>query len=135
MPFPDERFFHALQQEPDDDLLRLVCADFLEEQGDDQSTARAELIRVQTELAALSSLRQRETERTVELTARQNELLARWQRVWLGDWADSLHRWTFRRGMVEAVHTDASVFLDHADEWKSAIAGLVQAMREIQEAA
>ncbi len=113
MPFPDEGFFHALQQEPDDDLTRLVFADFLEDRGDDESSARAELIRVQIELAALWPL----SERAAQLVARQNELLARWGRVWLGPWADTLHGWTFRRGMVEAVHADASVFLDHAADW------------------
>ena len=113
MPFPDEGFFHALQQDPEDDILRLVFADFLEDRGDDESSARAELIRVQIELTSLSPL----TDQAAQLVARQNELLAKWQRVWLGPWADTLHGWTFRRGMVEAVHVDASDFLDHADDW------------------
>jgi uncharacterized protein (TIGR02996 family) len=108
-----EAFFHALQQEPHDDALRLVYADFLEERGDDASAARAELVRVQVELATLPPL----SRRAAELTARQDELLALWERVWLGDWAEVLDGWAFRRGLVEAVRADASVFLDHAADW------------------
>jgi uncharacterized protein (TIGR02996 family) len=117
MPFPDEGFFHALQQGPQDDALRLVFADFLEDRGDEPSTAHAELIRVQVRLAALSPLTRAEAEQVAQLRARQDELLARWQRAWLGDWAEALHGCTFRRGLVEAVHADASVFLDNAAEW------------------
>jgi uncharacterized protein (TIGR02996 family) len=113
MPFRDDGFFHALQQDPEDDLLRRVYADFLEDRGDDESTARAEFIRVQVELTALWPF----SDRAAQLVARQNELLTRWQRAWLGPWADTLHGWTFRRGMVEAVHADASVFLDNAADW------------------
>jgi uncharacterized protein (TIGR02996 family) len=117
MPFHDEGFFHALQQNPEDNALRLVYSDFLEDRGDEASLAHAELIRVQVELAALSPLILGAAERAAELTARQNELIARWQRLWLGDWAEVLHGWTFRRGLVEAVAADASVFLDNAAEW------------------
>src|SRR4051812_29721240 len=110
----EEDFFHALQQGPDDDVLRLVYADFLEEHGDEASAAQAELIRVQVELAALAPCDRWGAERAAELTARQNELLDRWERTWLGDWADVLDGWAFHRGLLEAVRADASVFLDHA---------------------
>jgi uncharacterized protein (TIGR02996 family) len=113
MTFRDEGFFQALQQDPDDNTLRLVYADNLEERSDDASVARAELIRVQVELSALAP----QSEQVPELTARQNDLLSRWQRVWLGDWADVLSGWTFRRGFVEAVEADTSVFLDQAANW------------------
>src|SRR5258707_2978965 len=113
MAFRDDGFFHALQQDPNDHGLRLIYADFLEDRGDNVSTARAELLRVQVALAALSPL----SPRAVALTARQNELLARWERVWLGNWADVLDGWVFRRGLVEAVRADASVFLDNAADW------------------
>jgi uncharacterized protein (TIGR02996 family) len=117
MPFLDEGFFHALQQEPQDDALRLVFADFLEDCGDEESSARAELIRVQVKLASLSTCSPGAAELIPELTARQTELLARWRTVWLGEWADKLHGCTFRRGMVEAIEADASVFLDNAEGW------------------
>src|SRR5947208_576510 len=117
MPFCDEGFFHALQQDPQDDTLRLVFAAFLEDRGDEASTAHAELIRVQIKLAALSPHIQGAAEQIAQLTARQNELLAWWQHVWLGEWASVLHGWTFRRGLVEAVQVDAAAFLDNAAEW------------------
>ncbi len=117
MPFLDEGFFHALQQSPQDDALRLVYSDFLEDRGDDASLAHAELIRVQVELAALSPFVQGVSERAAELTARQDQLIARRQRFWLGDWAEVLQGWTFRRGLLEAVQADATVFLDHAAAW------------------
>ncbi len=116
MPFRDDGFFHALQQEPEDDVTRLVYADFLEDRGDDASSAHAEFIRVQVELAALSPLVPGAAERAAVLTARQNDLLARWQRTWLGDLAGLLGGWTFRRGLVEGVQVQTAVFLDHAAE-------------------
>src|SRR4051794_28815137 len=112
-----EDFFHALQQDPEDGALRLVYADFLEESGDEATTARAELIRVQVQLAALVPRSRREAERAAGLAARQQDLLARWERVWLGGWADVLDGWAFRRGLVEGVRADVSVFLEHAPEW------------------
>ncbi len=95
----DSGFFHALQQDPHDDALRLVYADFLEEYGDTAAAAQAEFIRVQVELAALPPV----LRRAAELTARQDDLLAEWERVWLGDWACVLDGWAFRRGLLEAV--------------------------------
>jgi uncharacterized protein (TIGR02996 family) len=115
MTVRDDGFFHALQQDPHDDALRLVYADFLEEYGDDSLVARASLIRDQVELAKLPP----RDPRAAELTGRQNELLSGWERVWLGDQADVLDGWVFRRGLVEGVRADASVFLDHAAEWFS----------------
>ena len=112
MTFPDDGFFHALQQDSDD-TLRLVFADFLEERGDDASIARAELIRVQVELQRWSPL----YPRFATLTDRQNELIETWERVWLGKWTKVLTGWSFRRGLVEAVCADASDFLEYADEW------------------
>lgn len=117
MTVRDEGFFHALQQDPNDDITRLVYADSLEDRGDEESCARAELIRVQVELAAPAPLTRWAADRAEELVARQDALLARWERVWLGDWAEVLDGWTFRRGLVEAVSADATLFLEHAPEW------------------
>jgi uncharacterized protein (TIGR02996 family) len=114
---PDELFFHALQQDPDDDLTRLAYADALEERGDEASTARAELVRVQVELAALPLVTRAAHQRAAELTQRQNELLNDFERDWVGEWADVLGGWAFRRGLVEAVRADASAFLEHAADW------------------
>ena len=106
----DDGFFHTFQQDPADDAPRLVYADWLDERGDDPSAARAELIRVQVELARLPP----HGPRAAELAERQDELLEWGERLWLGEWADVLAGWTFRRGLVEAIRVDSSVFLDRA---------------------
>ena len=135
MPSADA-FFHALQQDPHDDALRLVYADFLEDHGDDAAAARAELMRLQVALANLSP----RDPRSVEMAARQDELIACWEHHWLGEWGDVLDGWTFRRGLVEAVRTDASVFLEHAEEWFAewptlAVAKLTRAGGHVEELA
>jgi hypothetical protein len=55
--------------------------------------------------------------RAEALAERQDDLLAAWEGVWLDGWGEVLDGWTFRRGLVEAVAADASVFLDHAADW------------------
>lgn len=42
-----DAFLEAILQDPDDDTPRLIFADWLEEQGDSASAARAEFVRVQ----------------------------------------------------------------------------------------
>lgn len=117
--FEEEGFFHALQQDPDDDTLRLVYADFVEERGDSASAARAEFIRVQVELASLNPRGLRNADRVEELTRRENELLEAWERIWLGGWDRTLTRWKFRRGLLEVIETDASEFIEFGQEWLS----------------
>jgi uncharacterized protein (TIGR02996 family) len=70
-----EAFLRAIYDAPDDDTPRLVYADFLQENGDED---RAELIRVQCELAAKSGLEE-PTDRYYELAAREWELVSRLQ--------------------------------------------------------
>src|SRR5690349_16557452 len=47
-------FLQAIREQPDDDAHRLIYADWLEEQGGAERTARAAFIRAQCRLAALS---------------------------------------------------------------------------------
>src|SRR5215471_4120084 len=72
-------FLQAILHQPDDDLPRLIYADWLEEQGDN---IRAEFIRIQCELAKLP----RKDSRRRELSAREIDLLA----VNGGRWRDEL---------------------------------------------
>src|SRR3954451_12292860 len=65
----------AVVREPDDDLHRMVYADWLEERG---QGARAEFIRVQVELARPAADRPRRA----ELLRREKTLLARNGRRW-----------------------------------------------------
>lgn len=96
-----QAFLHAIIDRPDDDLLRLVYADFLEEAGD---SARAELIRLQIEQAA--------TEPDSEGWVLRNLRIAELTRE---------HEWKipglkgkqeFRRGFVEIVWTTAERLLE-----------------------
>src|SRR5262245_39308893 len=103
-------FFRAIRNDPDDEGLRLVYADWLEESGD---AARAELVRVQCALAPLST----DDPRRWPLVRREVELLAdhgaRW-RQGLPSWPGlRLH---FDRGVPGAVTTSFEAFWAHAEE-------------------
>src|SRR4051812_36025319 len=91
----------AIREHPEDDTPRLILADWFEENG---QSARGEFIRVQCELARAEPADPRRR----ELRLRQLHLLAEHERDWLGDWADLLVRWEFRRGFLhDAVFTPA----------------------------
>jgi len=64
-------FIRAIVAAPDDDIPRLVFADWLEESGDESDRARAEFIRVQCESASLPA----DDPRRAELERREEELL------------------------------------------------------------
>jgi uncharacterized protein (TIGR02996 family) len=68
-------FLRAIAENPDDDLPRLVYADWLDEHGE---PARAEFIRIQCELARLP----RRSPRRAELEGRERELLAAREVAW-----------------------------------------------------
>jgi len=64
-----EAFLRPIIESPEDDALRLVYADWLEEHGD---AARAEFIRAQCALARMAD----DDPRRPELSAREQELLS-----------------------------------------------------------
>jgi uncharacterized protein (TIGR02996 family) len=74
---PEDAFLQAIIADPDKDALRLIYADWLEEQGD---AARAEFIRVQVEKAQLPATDPRQT----TLRARQGQLWADHATAWYG---------------------------------------------------
>ena len=82
---------------PDDDLPRLVYADWLEEAGDGD---RAEFIRVQCRLAAAPGDPDR-----AALEAREADLLARRGHEWALPLGPAVREWVYRRGFVERVET------------------------------
>lgn len=102
-------FIAAIRDTPDDDTPRLVFSDWLEDHGE---PARAELIRVQCELACLPTF----DPRYPELHLRQLELLAEHEADWLGEWADRLVRWEFRRGLLHAVTITPEPFVERGEE-------------------
>jgi uncharacterized protein (TIGR02996 family) len=99
-------FLSAILANPDDDLPRLVFADYLDESGDAE---RAEFIRVQCELAGLPV---HDLRRPV-LQAREVELL----RANKGRWEVPGFRGTqvLRRGFVEAIGSNAEELISSAD--------------------
>jgi uncharacterized protein (TIGR02996 family) len=72
----DEEFVRAILEAPEDDALRLVCADWLEEQGDE---ARAEFIRGPIALAQMPA----HDRKRKKLSNRMDKLLQAHREEWL----------------------------------------------------
>src|SRR5262245_46917946 len=105
----DEAFLQAILANPDDDHLRLIYADWLEERGD----PRGEFIRVQIELAAADV--EGEGTRLKELKIREQELLLEHGTQWLRPVADVVLHAEFGGGLVEQVLLTAKSFVAHAE--------------------
>jgi uncharacterized protein (TIGR02996 family) len=105
----DDAFLQAIIESPDDDSLRLIYADWLEDHGQPE---RAAFIRVQCELARDAL---RPDSRREDLEARERALLERHEGEWLGPVRGLVKRWTFRRGFLEGVGLGAEEFLTHAE--------------------
>ncbi len=71
-------FVRAIADDPDDDLPRLVFADWLDEHGEPE---RAEFVRVQCALARVPR-----REAPAELVAREHELLTAHGQAWAAEW-------------------------------------------------
>src|SRR5690242_16278731 len=89
-------FLRAIAANPDDDLPRLVYADWLDEHGEPE---RAEFIRVQCELARLP----KGDPRRPELTARQDALWAAHSKAWYPPPARGFSFGQFERGFTGTV--------------------------------
>lgn len=101
---PDEQsFLDEIVANPDDDVPRLIYADWLEEQGN----PRGEFIRVQCELATLKKTQVRYR----ELRAREQELWASHGLEWVKGFPYSLRRCVFRRGFIEESAVALSYFV------------------------
>src|SRR5262249_27792053 len=104
-----ERSFLAdIVEHPDDDAPRLIFADWLDDHG---CSERAEFIRVQVALARLGEF----DDRREALLWRQRELLLAQEPEWVGDLAQWLHGWMFRRGFIESVSARLDDFLAHGE--------------------
>jgi uncharacterized protein (TIGR02996 family) len=101
-----EAFLLAIIANPDDDLPRLVFADWLDENGQPE---RAEFIRLQIALARMADDSQRR-----ELRDRERALLAEHREQWrLPQFPDQVQ--TFRRGFVERIAATGEWLLAHPD--------------------
>src|SRR5258708_6205643 len=107
---PEQSFLADILAHPDADDVRLIYADWLDEQGDPAGVALAEFIRVQCALAAKPNHASR-----LELCRREFELRARHQEEWLGPLQGLLTEWTFERGFLTRARVDARLFLAAAD--------------------
>ncbi len=114
-------FLAAIAYRPDDDLPRLVYADWLDENGDPE---RAEFIRIQIELANLSPI----DPRREQLKARERELLRDHRERWGLD-AFRGQSQVFRRGFVEEVNVSAEWLVSRPDSLLDP--GLVRHLRAV----
>src|SRR4051812_24390716 len=87
---------------PDDDLPRLIYADWLEERGDPQG----EFIRIQCALAQGG----RSPEETRELRERELELLKAYRAEWVARISAGIDWHQISRGLVEDVVVDCDTF-------------------------
>jgi uncharacterized protein (TIGR02996 family) len=101
-------FLEAIREQPDDDLPRLACADWLEEHGDPD---RAAFIRVQIEMENLPE----HNPRRDELEDRETALRSAHETDWRGALADFTTECTFRRGFIERIKLGVRQFLENAD--------------------
>jgi uncharacterized protein (TIGR02996 family) len=83
----------AAKEEPEADAPRLVLADWLEDHGE---AARAELIRLELEIARLAQ----DDPRVDALVKRQGDLLRRHKAEWLGPFLGVAADVKFRRGLL-----------------------------------
>ena len=113
-PPENPELLRAIAAAPDDDLPRLVYADWLDENGQD---VRAEFIRVQCQIAGLEADRERARPAHAVLWDRQNEL----RRGHLGELLGPLvglagaAEMKFDRGFVNRVVLPVATFLDLGD--------------------
>src|SRR5262245_51645294 len=106
----------AIRAEPEEDMLRLVFADWLEEQGD----PRAEFIRLQCSLASMAQ----DDPRWQELERREEELLRQHGETWKGNPPQKVEV-SFLRGLL-SVQVEAELLAEDAvSQWFLAHQGWV----------
>jgi uncharacterized protein (TIGR02996 family) len=101
-------FVRAICDEPDDDALRLVYADWLEDHG---QAERAELIRVQCALAADDPPPDR-----AGLERRERELLRDFGAEWAAPIRHLVSSYEYRRGFIDEAHVEARTFAESHEE-------------------
>lgn len=124
---PEEAFVDAICAAPEDDMPRLVYADYLEETGESAQLARAEFIRMQCERDRLALTDPRQQ----GLLDREATLLREHRRAWNGP----VHRrlqagplrgmvrarrgwvmgWAYRRGCIAEVTLRGAEVLRHSE--------------------
>lgn len=104
----EEELLQAIRENPDDLQLRLVYADWLEEQGHPQ----AELIRIQCELEQLPDHGKRRS----ALKFQEKEWLHKFRKRLIGRLRRIAYTWEIRRGFVERLAVDVVKFLHRTND-------------------
>jgi uncharacterized protein (TIGR02996 family) len=120
-------FLRAAAAQPDDDTLRLVYADWLDEQGGDVFATQAAFVRLQVRRSRLDVF---DPDRAA-LLEEEAKLLQKHKRDWNGRIHHQLHRcrlfglvdsrrgairkWDYHRGMISRVSLPADGLVAHAD--------------------
>jgi len=100
---------HAIAEQPEDRSVRLIYADWLEEQSDDPADlARAELIRVQIQLERLPP--DPPADEVERLQTRERAILKSYAKTWSKPLGRLASKPVFRAGFIEHVQTGASRF-------------------------
>jgi uncharacterized protein (TIGR02996 family) len=99
----------TILEHPDDDAPRLVYADWLEERGDSDQTARAYFIRRQIALSAIDP-----AELSGEALDEQRRLLDLAQRRWVPAWLRGRASWS--RGFIQGVYSSVADWVKHHEE-------------------
>ena len=107
-----EPFLQRIRAFPDDDVPRLILADWLDEQPDDGSRARAAFIRVQIALARLPETDRRRN----NLQIAERNLHDAYRDEWEAPFRGLATGLEFRRGFVDEVKVAARQYLRHAHE-------------------
>lgn len=104
----DDEFIQTIIASPDDDIPRLVYADWLDEQAD----PRGEFIRIQCELAKMPEA----DPRRWDMELRQGRLM-RWYgwQWWYEPFAPDMQRPVFHRGFVEDTELKVQAILQDFD--------------------
>jgi uncharacterized protein (TIGR02996 family) len=104
-------FLGAILDNPNDDDLRLVFADWL---ADHDEPNRGEFLRTQVALARMDA----DDPRRAGSTAREQALLAQHKAAWLGSsWSESLTGVRFWRGLVHEVTIHPRLLYDSAEDF------------------
>src|SRR5215470_11482605 len=107
---PDEAFRRDILANPDDDAVRLIYADWLDEHGDRD---RADFIRVQCRLAQLEDI---DAEK-IDLEDRAAELLAIHEGHWRNEIPPAVRgKVAFARGFVEKFRTSPGGWRQQIEE-------------------
>ena len=115
-------FVQNILEQPDDDAVRLIYADWLLERGDPASAARGEFIQTQVLLARSEGLLADWDEwaelagRLPQLRTREKALLDQYGAEWARPLSGLVRGYSFRRGFVESVVLPASTFIDRGAE-------------------